>query len=278
MSGMQKVSMSCPSCGAPLSDEVGKTRIACHYCGMVTLLQSDNIPPVPNKLSSALSDAVSGSIRETKELKLNQELSLLQMNLSELREQKNRIEQEYSIDRQTKLNGIALEEITVNNRIAAIQDQLGAIATKPPAIPLPIVSQEFISNKSWGTTLFLACTLGGWGVHRFYSGNIPIGVLQLFTFGGFGVWVLFDIIMILTDNFKDGQGRPLNKSIKANPLMMKLIGGFMIWFLIFGFSMPQDGAQPSSGFMSFLIFGVPLLLLILFNVKTIIGWFKKKKI
>lgn len=273
---MQKIPMSCPSCGAPLTDEEGKTRITCHYCGMVTLLKSDNSSPVPGKVASALTDAASGSVKEGRTLKLNQELSLLQMKLSELREQKNRIEQENPINNQTLLNGIALEEITVNNRIAAIQDQLGAITTKPPAIPLPVISQEGVSNKSWGTALFLACTLGGWGVHRFYSGNIPIGVLQLFTFGGFGVWVLIDIIMILTDNFKDGQGRPLNKSIKANPLMMKLIGGFMIWFLIFGFSMPQDGAQPSGGFMSFLIFGVPFLLLILFNLKKIIGWVKRK--
>ena len=53
------------------------------------------------------------------------------------------------------------------------------------------------------TTAFLCLFLGWLGVHRFYTGHVFTGLLQLFTFGGFGIWVLVDLIMIYTDSFRD---------------------------------------------------------------------------
>ncbi|HEX7715188.1 MAG TPA: TM2 domain-containing protein [Bacillota bacterium] len=65
--------------------------------------------------------------------------------------------------------------------------------------------------KDWLTTLLLAIFLGGLGVHRFYTGHIGTGVLQLLTLGGCGIWALIDIILIATDSFKDYEGNPLTK-------------------------------------------------------------------
>lgn len=65
------------------------------------------------------------------------------------------------------------------------------------------------SEKDWLTTLLLCLFLGGLGVHRFYAGKIGTGILQLITLGGCGIWSLIDLIMILTGNFKDGQGNPI---------------------------------------------------------------------
>jgi TM2 domain-containing membrane protein YozV len=36
------------------------------------------------------------------------------------------------------------------------------------------------------------------GIHRFYVGKIGTGILMILTFGGFGIWVLVDLIMIAT--------------------------------------------------------------------------------
>ena len=65
------------------------------------------------------------------------------------------------------------------------------------------------SEKVWLATLLLCLFLGGLGVHRFYAGKIGTGILQLITLGGCGIWSLIDLIMILTGNFKDGQGNPI---------------------------------------------------------------------
>ena len=48
--------------------------------------------------------------------------------------------------------------------------------------------------------------LGYLGVHRFYSGHTGIGIAQLLTLGGCGIWVLIDLIMILTGKYKDSEG------------------------------------------------------------------------
>lgn len=62
------------------------------------------------------------------------------------------------------------------------------------------------SDKSFVAAILLCFFLGALGVHRFYTGKIGTGILQLITFGGFGIWVLIDLIMIVTGNFKDKQG------------------------------------------------------------------------
>jgi len=65
--------------------------------------------------------------------------------------------------------------------------------------------------KDWLVTLLLCLFLGGLGVHRFYTGHIGIGIAQLLTLGGCGIWAIIDLIMIITDKFTDAQGRPLQK-------------------------------------------------------------------
>ena len=63
--------------------------------------------------------------------------------------------------------------------------------------------------RDWLITLLLAIFLGGLGVHRFYTGHILVGVIQLLTMGGCGIWAIIDIISIATDSFRDADGQPL---------------------------------------------------------------------
>ena len=65
------------------------------------------------------------------------------------------------------------------------------------------------NGKGFLLTLLLCAFLGGFGVHRFYTGHTAIGIVQLLTFGGCGIWALIDLIMIATDSYKDSEGRPL---------------------------------------------------------------------
>jgi len=48
--------------------------------------------------------------------------------------------------------------------------------------------------------------LGGLGIHRFYLGYTGLGIAQLLTCGGCGIWALVDFIMILTGSVKDSEG------------------------------------------------------------------------
>jgi TM2 domain-containing membrane protein YozV len=47
------------------------------------------------------------------------------------------------------------------------------------------------------------------GAHRFFVGKIGTGVLMLVTLGGFGIWVLVDLIMLIMGSFTDKDGKKL---------------------------------------------------------------------
>tara|TARA_B110000259_G_C13835657_1_gene330555 strand:+ start:196 stop:522 length:327 start_codon:yes stop_codon:yes gene_type:complete len=83
-----------------------------------------------------------------------------------------------------------------------------------PICGRPIIEDQLkkSSDNRFVTTLLLCWFLGVLGVHRFYSGHTVIGILQLITLGGCGIWTLIDFVIILTGNFKDSDG---NK-IKSN--------------------------------------------------------------
>ena len=73
------------------------------------------------------------------------------------------------------------------------------------------MSTEAPAGKDWRTTLLLAVFLGSFGVHRFYTGYIAIGIAQLLTLGGCGIWATIDMILIATERFMDADGNPLIK-------------------------------------------------------------------
>ena len=71
------------------------------------------------------------------------------------------------------------------------------------------VHQSNVSHYSKTVTLLLCLFLGGFGAHHFYVGKSGSGVLLLFlSLCGIGwIWVIIDLIMILTGSFVDGSGR-----------------------------------------------------------------------
>lgn len=61
-------------------------------------------------------------------------------------------------------------------------------------------------GKSQLVALILVFFVGTLGIHRFYLGYTTIGIIQLLTLGGCGIWTLIDLIRIITGDLtpKDG--------------------------------------------------------------------------
>ena len=74
------------------------------------------------------------------------------------------------------------------------------------------------SEKNFVGALLLCLLLGFLGVHRFYVGKIGTGILQLITVGGFGIWVLIDLIMIAIGKFTDKNGLPITAGAEPAPV------------------------------------------------------------
>jgi len=83
---------------------------------------------------------------------------------------------------------------------------------QPPPWAMQQQYQQISTQKDWLTTLILCIFLGVFGVHRFYTGHIAIGVIQLLTLGGCGIWWLIDLVMIATGSYTDSNGFPLLKT------------------------------------------------------------------
>ena len=60
--------------------------------------------------------------------------------------------------------------------------------------------------KSKTTAILLCFFLGVLGIHRFYLGHTLIGVIQLLTFGGFGIWALIDFFRLIFGSIQVNTG------------------------------------------------------------------------
>ena len=69
------------------------------------------------------------------------------------------------------------------------------------------------SDKNGMLCLVLCILVGALGIHRFYVGKIGTGVLMILTFGGFGLWWLIDLIMIVCGAFTDSEGATVKLSV-----------------------------------------------------------------
>lgn len=89
-------------------------------------------------------------------------------------------------------------------------------------------------ERSYVVTLLLAFFLGFLGVHRFYTGYIMIGVVQLLTLGGCGIWTLIDLISVALNKYKDADGKDLANHNPGCGLIVLIVVG--VTFLLGGLS------------------------------------------
>ncbi len=66
-----------------------------------------------------------------------------------------------------------------------------------------------VSKRSRGVALLLSFFGGFFGLHRFYVDKTGTAVAMLVTFGGCGVWYLYDLVLIAAGEFRDSEDLPL---------------------------------------------------------------------
>jgi hypothetical protein len=65
------------------------------------------------------------------------------------------------------------------------------------------------STRSRSVAVALGLVGGVFGLHRFYAGRVQSGVYMVLTLGGLGVWWLYDMVMLVSGEFRDADDRPI---------------------------------------------------------------------
>ena len=75
--------------------------------------------------------------------------------------------------------------------------------------PIGGIDPNATSEKNFVVALLCLVLLGWIGGHRFYVGKPGTAILFLLTWGGMGIWGLWDLIALCTGKFTDSNGLPI---------------------------------------------------------------------
>lgn len=123
----------------------------------------------------------------------------------------------------------------------------------------PLTTKKFPRQRHFLAVFFISFTWGTFGVDRMYLGKWGTGIAKLVTFGGFGVWTIVDLILIMGGSMRDKWGREMAEFAEYKTFAYKtvlifaiavglstLISGLVLIATVSQFVMQmQDGTLPA---------------------------------
>lgn len=160
-----------------------------------------------NKNFASAEKTIVATYPEAAELQTNEFKNLVETNVASESSVAMVKNESTTIATSTKeISEIAVSEELAQRLVSLDSKEIAKIEKKAAKV------EKAVAAKSMGgdnqiIALVLCLLVGGLGIHRFYLGYIGIGVAQLLTAGGCGIWALIDLIRIITGDLKPNGGR-----------------------------------------------------------------------